>query len=98
VSEKTFASILIFPIQHINDEVLKSMRRGITKRGLLALLNDIRDAVPEIRLRTTFIFGYPNETPEIFEEALDFIEQFQFDRLGCFAYSHEEHTAAYALA
>jgi len=88
---------LDIPIQHINDEVLKSMRRGITKRGLIALLNDIRDAVPGIRLRTTFIFGYPNETPEIFEEALEFIEQFKFDRLGCFAYSHEEHTAASAL-
>ncbi len=94
---KNICKYLDIPIQHINDEVLKSMRRGITKRGLIALLNDIRDAVPEIRLRTTFIFGYPNETPEIFEEALEFIEQFKFDRLGCFAYSHEEHTAAAAL-
>ncbi|MCS7012213.1 MAG: 30S ribosomal protein S12 methylthiotransferase RimO [Chloroherpetonaceae bacterium] len=88
---------LDIPIQHINDEVLRSMRRGITKRKLIELLSEIRTEVPNIRLRTTFIFGYPIETEEIFQEALDFIEEAKFDRLGCFAYSHEENTAAFAL-
>lgn len=88
---------LDMPIQHISDEVLKSMRRGITKRKLIELIENIRAEVPNIRLRTTFIFGYPNETEERFQEALSFIEEMKFDRLGCFAYSHEENTAAFAL-
>lgn len=88
---------LDMPIQHINDEILKSMRRGITKRRLIELIEEIRAAVPNIRLRTTFIFGYPNESEEMFEEALEFIAATKFDRLGCFSYSHEENTAAFAL-
>lgn len=88
---------LDMPIQHANDDVLKSMRRGITKRRLIELIEEIRAEVPNICLRTTFIFGYPNETEAIFEEALEFIAEMKFDRLGCFSYSHEENTAAFAL-
>ncbi len=88
---------LDMPIQHINDDLLKSMRRGITKRRTVELIEQIRAEVPNIRLRTTLILGYPNETEEMFEEALDFIEQTKFDRLGCFSYSHEENTTAFLL-
>ncbi|MFN3385732.1 MAG: 30S ribosomal protein S12 methylthiotransferase RimO [Candidatus Thermochlorobacter sp.] len=88
---------LDIPIQHANDDVLKSMRRGITKRRLIELIEEIRAEVPNIRLRTTFIFGYPNESEAMFEEALEFIAEMKFDRLGCFSYSHEENTAAFAL-
>lgn len=89
---------LDMPVQHISDEVLKSMRRGISKRRTLELIDTIRNEVPGIRLRTTLILGYPNETEKEFEEVLEFVGQTKFDRLGCFAYSHEEQTTAFDLA
>ncbi len=88
---------LDMPIQHANTEVLKSMRRGITRNALLDLIKRIRDEVPNIRLRTTLILGYPNETEKEFNDLLEFIEEVKFDRLGCFSYSHEENTAAFEL-
>jgi ribosomal protein S12 methylthiotransferase len=88
---------LDIPIQHIADEVLKSMRRGITKRKTIELLQHIREAVPGIALRTTVLVGHPGETPQAFEELCDFIQEFKFDRLGVFTYSHEENTHAYSL-
>lgn len=88
---------LDMPIQHANTEVLKSMRRGITRNALLDLIKRIRDEVPTIRLRTTLILGYPNETEKEFNDLLEFIEEVKFDRLGCFSYSHEENTAAFEL-
>jgi ribosomal protein S12 methylthiotransferase len=88
---------LDLPIQHSNTEVLKSMRRGITRKALLELINRIRSEVPNIRLRTTLILGYPNETEEAFNDVLEFIQEVKFDRLGCFSYSHEENTAAFEL-
>ncbi|MCG8377742.1 MAG: 30S ribosomal protein S12 methylthiotransferase RimO, partial [Chlorobiales bacterium] len=80
----------------INDRILTSMKRGIGKDETIRLLESIRDRNPDIRLRTTMITGYPGETKEEFEELLDFVREFRFDRLGCFPYSHEEHTSAYA--
>jgi ribosomal protein S12 methylthiotransferase len=88
---------LDIPIQHIADDVLKSMRRGITKRKTIELLGHIREAVPGIALRTTVLVGHPGETPQAFEELCDFIQEFKFDRLGVFTYSHEENTHAYTL-
>lgn len=85
------------PLQHINDEVLKSMRRGITKKRTIKLLNDIRTKIPNITIRTTFIVGYPNETLERFEELFDFIKDFKFDRLGVFEYSVEDDTVIFPL-
>lgn len=82
------------PIQHISDNVLKSMRRGITKRNLISLLNKLRDDIPDISIRTTLIVGYPDETEEDFKELLDFVKEFKFDRLGVFTYSHEDGTFA----
>jgi ribosomal protein S12 methylthiotransferase len=85
------------PLQHITDNMLKSMRRGITKRRTIELVNDIRAKVPDIALRTTLIAGYPGETEKDVEEVLKFVEEMRFDRLGVFTYSHEENTHAYSL-
>ncbi len=88
---------LDMPIQHISDPMLKSMRRGITKKRTQELLKSIRERVPSIALRTTLIAGYPGETEEDFMELMDFILEQEFDRLGVFTYSHEEDTHAYSL-
>lgn len=88
---------LDMPLQHITDNMLKSMRRGITKRRTIELVNDIRAKSPDIALRTTLIAGYPGETEKDVEEVLKFVEEMRFDRLGVFTYSHEENTHAYSL-
>lgn len=85
---------LDIPIQHASDKILKSMRRGLGKDGIRNRLNRIRKAIPDIRLRTTVIVGYPGETDGDFKELCDFIEEIQFDRLGIFTYSEEEGTIA----
>jgi ribosomal protein S12 methylthiotransferase len=88
---------LDMPLQHITDNMLKSMRRGTTKQKTIDLVNSIRDKVPDIAIRTTLIAGYPGETEKDHQEMLEWIEQSRFERLGIFAYSHEENTHAYAL-
>jgi len=88
---------LDMPLQHISDPMLKSMRRGINKQKTIELVDQIRSKVPEIALRTTLICGYPGETEQDFEEMKAWVEATQFDRLGCFTYSHEEKTHAYSL-
>jgi len=88
---------LDMPLQHISDNMLKSMRRGITKQKTIDLVSAIRDKVPDLALRTTLITGYPGETEQDFEEMQQWVEETRFDRLGCFTYSHEEKTHAYAL-
>ncbi|RVU01529.1 30S ribosomal protein S12 methylthiotransferase RimO [Mucilaginibacter limnophilus] len=88
---------LDMPLQHISDNMLKSMRRGITKQKTTDLVNAIRDKVPDIALRTTLITGYPGETVQDFEEMAQWVEDTRFDRLGCFTYSHEEKTHAHTL-
>lgn len=88
---------LDMPIQHISDPMLKVMRRGITKRRTLEVLDEIRNRVPGIALRTTLITGHPGETDQDFKELYDFVAQTRFDRLGVFTYSHEEKTHAYSL-
>ena len=85
------------PLQHISDNMLKSMRRGITKQKTIDLVNEIRDRVPGIAMRTTLITGYPGETERDFEEMQQWVEETKFDRLGCFTYSHEEKTHAHSL-
>ena len=81
---------LDMPLQHISDDMLKSMRRGITKQKTIDLVNQIRDKVPGIAMRTTLITGYPGETQQDFDEMAEWVEETRFDRLGCFTYSHEE--------
>ncbi len=88
---------LDMPLQHITDNMLKSMKRGTTKQKTIDLVNEIRDKVPGITLRTTLIAGYPGETEKDHEEMLRWIEDTRFDRLGIFTYSHEENTGAYTL-
>ncbi|MGQ0827645.1 MAG: 30S ribosomal protein S12 methylthiotransferase RimO [Bacteroidota bacterium] len=88
---------LDMPLQHITDNMLKSMRRGTTKQKTIDLVNQIRDKVPDIAIRTTLIAGYPGEAKKDHEEMLEWIEQTRFERLGIFAYSHEENTHAYSL-
>ncbi len=85
------------PLQHISDNVLKSMRRGITKRRTLELLNKMRMSIPELTLRTTFITGYPAETDADFEELVNFVKEFEFERFGVFTYSMEENTPSFIL-
>ncbi|MGI4749922.1 MAG: 30S ribosomal protein S12 methylthiotransferase RimO [Janthinobacterium lividum] len=88
---------LDMPLQHISDNMLRSMRRGITKQKTIDVVNQIRDKVPGIALRTTLITGYPGETQQDFEEMQQWVMDTKFDRLGCFTYSHEEKTHAYDL-
>jgi ribosomal protein S12 methylthiotransferase len=88
---------LDIPIQHINNRMLSLMQRGHNKEQTINLLENIRKKIPGVALRTTLIAGYPGETDEEFQELLDFIQEFRFDRLGVFAYSHEEGTTAFKL-
>jgi ribosomal protein S12 methylthiotransferase len=81
-------------LQHISDPVLKNMRRYVTKAQTEALINRIRNEVPGIFLRTTFMAGFPGETDESFDELMQFAAQFKFERLGVFAYSEEDDTWA----
>lgn len=85
---------LDIPLQHGATAMLKRMRRGITREKTEALIHSIRERVPEIAIRTTLIAGHPGETQAEHEETLRFVEQMRFDRLGVFAYSHEENTHA----
>jgi ribosomal protein S12 methylthiotransferase len=88
---------LDMPLQHVSDRMLASMRRGTTKASTAALVDQIRERVPGIALRTTLIAGYPGETKKDHEEMLDWVEKTRFDRLGIFEYSHEENTHAFSL-
>jgi ribosomal protein S12 methylthiotransferase len=94
---ENICNYLDMPLQHISDNMLKSMRRGTTKQKTIDLVNAIRDKVPTIAMRTTLITGYPGETQKDFEEMQQWVEETRFDRLGCFTYSHEEKTHAYSL-
>ena len=85
------------PLQHINDEMLKRMRRETSARYIRDLIGQIRAGIPGIALRTTFIVGFPGETEAQFEELLEFIEETKFERLGVFQYSQEDHTPAGAM-
>lgn len=88
---------LDIPLQHINDNLLLSMRRGHSKRQTIRFLEKVRNFVPDIALRTTLMVGYPGETKEAFQELCDFVEAVRFDRLGVFTYSPEEGTRAFKL-
>lgn len=82
------------PLQHISDKMLKDMKRGITKSQIIDLINLIRDTIPNVVIRSTFIVGYPNETEDDFQELMDFITTYKLDNVGFFRYSHEEGTTA----
>lgn len=92
-----FCKYLDIPLQHISDEVLKSMRRGGNSMQTYKLIETIRNKVPGIAIRTTLISGYPNETKKEHKELVEFVKEMRFERLGVFAYSPEEGTPAFPL-
>ena len=93
--EPKICNYLDIPLQHGSTKVLKDMRRGITREKTTKLVQDIRNIIPDIAIRTTLIAGYPGETEADFQEMYDWVEEMQFERLGIFTYSHEENTYAY---
>jgi ribosomal protein S12 methylthiotransferase len=94
---ENICSYLDMPVQHMTDRVLKSMRRGITKRRTLELLGQIREEVPGSSLRTTILVGHPGEEEEDVQELLESLREVKFERLGVFTYSHEDNTHAHTL-
>ena len=97
LEEPKICNYIDIPLQHISDRVLKSMRRGTTYEKTNALLKKFRKQVPQMAIRTTLIVGYPGETEADFMLLKNWVRDMRFDRLGCFAYSHEENTHAYKL-
>jgi len=95
--KKNICNYLDLPLQHASNNMLKAMRRQITREEMEELILRIRELIPGICLRTTLIAGFPGETREDVEELKLFLEKMQFDRVGIFTYSHEEQTAAYGL-
>jgi len=95
--EPKVCNYLDIPLQHISDNILKSMRRGTTKEKTTKLIGQFREAVPNMTIRTTLIVGYPGETEENFQELKQWVQDMRFERLGCFTYSHEENTHAFNL-
>jgi len=89
---------LDMPLQHASDNMFKAMRRQIARAEMEDLVQNVRETVPGICLRTTLITGFPGETLDDVEELKGFLEKQRFDRVGVFTYSHEENTSAYGLA
>jgi ribosomal protein S12 methylthiotransferase len=92
------AKYVDIPLQHIDDQVLREMRRETSRQHIEDLLAEMRERIPGVFLRTTFIVGFPGETEEQFQVLLDFIERTRFERLGVFQYSQEEGSRAGKLA
>ena len=95
-SEK-ICSYLDLPLQHIDDTILKAMRRAITEVKTRKLLERLRQEIPGLTLRTSFIVGFPGETETAFNKLVEFVRDVQFDRVGVFTYSHEEGTLSYDM-
>ena len=96
-AQPKICNYLDMPLQHISDNMLKAMKRQITRKEIVALINAIRKVLPSICIRTTLIAGFPGETQEDVDDLKSFLEEMQFDRVGVFTYSHEDGTSAYAL-
>ncbi len=86
---------LDLPLQHISDKILKKMNRPIEKKYIISLIKKLRDKIPNLTLRTTFMVGFPGETDQDFEELLNFVKEVRFEKLGAFVFSKEEGTPAY---
>jgi len=95
--EPKVCNYLDIPLQHSSTKLLESMRRGTTMEKTNKLLAKFKEMVPDMTIRTTLIVGYPGETEEDFEEMKEWVREMRFDRLGVFAYSHEEDTPAFSL-
>lgn len=96
-SQKKLLNYFDMPLQHINNKVLKRMNRRMTREIIEDRIKKIRKEIPDAVIRTQFIVGYPGETEEQFEELMEFIYEYKFDRVGCFQYSVEEDTKANSL-
>lgn len=96
-TNKKLVKYVDMPLQHISDNVLKNMNRKTSKEHIIKTLKNLRKAIPEIVIRTTFIVGFPGESNGDFKELVDFIEDIKFDKLGVFEYSREEGTKAAIL-
>ena len=96
-SQERILPYLDMPLQHGSDRILKLMRRPERQSTIRERVQWLRDAVPDLSLRTTLIVGFPGETDDDFQELLDLVEEIRFDYMGAFAYSHEEGTAAAGL-
>lgn len=96
-NEPKICNYIDIPLQHINTDILKAMKRGTTYEKTNALLAKFREMVPDMAIRTTLIVGFPGETEEKFQELKEWLKEQRFDRLGCFTYSHEENTTAFLL-
>lgn len=96
-SHENICNYIDMPLQHISDRILGSMKRGMDGTATRKLVDTIRTKNPGVALRTTFIAGYPGETEKEFNELLNFVREYRFERLGVFAYSHEEDTGAFRL-
>ena len=97
-NNKKFVKYFDMPLQHINNDVLKSMNRKMTKEEIVSVLTKIRQEIPDAVIRTQFIVGFPGETAEQFEDLLKFVSEQIFDRVGCFKYSPEENTPGGKMA
>lgn len=94
-AEEKICNYMDIPIQHVNDQVLSDMGRGHDRELLDRLLNKFREKVPDVALRTTVLTGFPGESEEAFNELMEFLSAFKFDRLGVFPYSHEDDTPSH---
>lgn len=95
--EPKICNYLDMPLQHASNNMLKAMKRQITRQEMTEIIGEIRSRIPDICLRTTLIAGFPGETRDDIEELKEFLEDMKFDRVGVFTYSHEEDTSAYEL-
>jgi ribosomal protein S12 methylthiotransferase len=96
-SEENICTYIDLPLQHIDDTLLRNMRRAITEAQTRTLIEQLRAEIPNVTLRTSFIVGFPGETDAAFQKLEDFVREVRFDRMGVFTYSHEEGTPAYDL-
>ncbi|MDD3876277.1 MAG: 30S ribosomal protein S12 methylthiotransferase RimO [Bacteroidales bacterium] len=96
--EPKICKYIDIPLQHISDSLLKAMKRGIDKETTVKLIQKIRNTIPDVAIRTSFIVGFPGETKKDFESLVEFIKMMRFDRLGVFKYSHEENTPAFQFS
>ena len=94
-NNKKVVHYIDMPLQHINNKILKSMHRATNKEDITKTIKKIREEIPDIVLRTTFIVGFPGETDEDFNELCDFVKEIRFDKLGVFTYSREELSDSY---
>jgi len=92
---KNICRYIDLPLEHINDRILNKMRRRITRKQIIALIECMRKEIPGAAIRTSFIVGFPGETEKEFKELVSFVKEMRFERLGVFKYSREEGTPAY---